>query len=85
MKKLLIFFVCSFLLTFDVKAEVVNPEAVSNFLSRILGQRTTDNGQQLIVTILDENLAQQLKTNSQQPKTNSQMLLLSHLKTENLV
>ena len=41
MKKLLIFFVCSFLLTFDVKAEVVNPEAVSNFLSRILGQRTT--------------------------------------------
>ena len=67
MKKLLIFFVCSFLLTFDVKAEVVNPEAVSNFLSRILGQRTTDNGQQLIVTILDENLAQQLTANSQQP------------------
>ena len=67
MKKLLVFFVCSFLLTFDVKAEVVNPEAVSNFLSRILGQRTTDNGQQLIVTILDENLAQQLKVNSQQP------------------
>ena len=67
MKKLLIFFVCSFLLTFDVKAEVVNPEAVSNFLSRILGQRTTDKGQQLIVTILDENLAQQLTANSQQP------------------
>ena len=72
MKKLLIFFVCSFLLTFDVKAEVVNPEAVSNFLSRILGQRTTDNGQQLIVTILDENLAQQLKANSQQPTAKNQ-------------
>ena len=67
MKKLLIFFVCSFLLTFDVKAEVINPEAVSNFLSRILGQRTTDNGQQLIVTILDKNITQTPTANSQQP------------------
>ena len=67
MKKLLIFFVCSFLLTFDVKAEVVNPEAVSNFLNRILGQRTTDNGQQLIVTILDKNITQTPTANSQQP------------------
>ena len=58
MKKLLFFFVCSFLLTFDVKAEGINPEAVSNFLSRILGQRTTDTGQQLIVTILDKNITQ---------------------------
>ena len=67
MKKLLIFFVCSFLLTFDVKAEVVNPEAVSNFLNRILGQRTTDNGQQLIVTILDKNITQTPTAKRQQP------------------
>ena len=67
MKKLLIFFVCSFLLTFDVKAEVVNPEAVSNFLSRILGKRTTDNGQQLIVTILDKNITQTPTAKRQQP------------------
>ena len=72
MKKTLLYLICLFLLTFDVKAEVVNPEAVSNFLSRILGQRTTDNGQQLIVTILDENLAQQLKANSQQPTAKNQ-------------
>ena len=72
MKKLLIFFVCSFLLTFDVKAEVVNPEAVSNFLNRILGQRTTDNGQQLIVTILDKNITQTPTANSQQLTANSQ-------------
>lgn len=72
MKKTLLYLICLFLLTFDVKAEVVNPEAVSNFLSRILGQQPTDNGQQLIVTILDENLAQQLIANSQQLKANSQ-------------
>ena len=72
MKKTLLYLICLFLLTFDVKAEVVNPEAVSNFLSRILGQRTTDNGQQLIVTILDENLAQQLIANSQQPTAKNQ-------------
>ena len=65
MKKLLVSLICLFLLTFDVKAEVVNPEAVSNFLNRILGQQTTDNGQQLIVTILDENLVQTPTANSQ--------------------
>ena len=65
MKKILVSLLCLFLLTFDVKAEVVNPEAVSNFLSRIIGQRTTDNGQQLIFTILDENIVQQPIANSQ--------------------
>ena len=72
MKKILFSILCLFLLTFDVKAEVVNPEAVSNLLSRILCQRTTDNGQQLIVTILDENLAQQPTANSQQPTAKNQ-------------
>ena len=67
MKKILVSLLCLFLLTFDVKAEVVNPEAVSNFLSRILGQQTTDNGQQLIVTILDENLVQKTKDKSLNP------------------
>ena len=67
MKKLLIFSICLFLLTFDVKSEVVNHEAVSNFLSRIIGQQSTDNGQQLIVTILDKNITQTPTANSQQP------------------
>ncbi len=62
MKRLFLYLICLFLLTFDVKAEVINPEAVTDFLNRILGQQTTDNGQQLIVTILDENLAQQPDT-----------------------
>ena len=85
MKKLLIFFVCSFLLTFDVKAEVVNPETVSNFLNRILGQRTTDNGQQLIVAILDKNITQTPTVKRQQPNANSQMPSSSLLKTVSLV
>ena len=72
MKKLLIFFVCSFLLTFDVKAEVVNPETVSNFLSRILGQQSTANGQQPILTILDENLVQQSTVKGQWSTVNAQ-------------
>ena len=67
MKKILVSLLCLFLLTFDVKAEVVNPEAVTNLLSRILGQRTTDNGQQLILTILDENLVQKSKDKSLNP------------------
>ncbi|MBO5855006.1 MAG: alpha-N-acetylglucosaminidase N-terminal domain-containing protein, partial [Bacteroidales bacterium] len=67
MKKLLVSLICLFLLTFDVKAEVVNPEAVSNFLDRIFCQQPTANSQQLILTILDENLVQQPKANSQQP------------------
>ena len=46
MKKILVSLLCLFLLTFDVKSEVINPAAVTNLLDRILGQRTTDNGQQ---------------------------------------
>ena len=67
MKKILVSLLCFFLLTFDIKAEVVNPETVTNLLSRILGQRSTDNGQQLIVTILDENLVQKTKDKSLNP------------------
>ena len=59
MKKILVSLLCLFLLTFDVKAEVVNPEAVSNFLDRIFCQQPTANSQQPILTILDENLVQQ--------------------------
>ena len=59
MKKLLVSLICLFLLTFNVKAEVVNPEAVSNFLDRIFCQQPTANSQQPILTILDENLVQQ--------------------------
>ena len=72
MKKILVSLLCLFLLIFDVKAEVVNPEAVSNFLNRILGQRTIDNGQQLIVTILDKNISQTPTAKRQQPITNGQ-------------
>ena len=69
MKKILVSLLCLFLLTFEVKSEVINPAAVTNLLDRILGQRTTDNGQQLIVTILDENITQTPTANSQQPDT----------------
>ena len=49
---------CLFLLTFDVFANQ-SEKVIDDFLSRILGQQTTDNGQQLIVTILDESFGQQ--------------------------
>ena len=49
---------CLFLLTFDVFANS-SEKVISDFLSRILGQQTTDNGQELIVTILDESFGQQ--------------------------
>ena len=59
---------CLFLLTFDVFADSLNTseKVINDFLSRVLGQQTTDNGQQLIVTVLDENLGQQTTDNSQQ-------------------
>ena len=71
MKKILFSILCLFLLTFDVKAEVINPEAVTDFLNRIFGQQTTINGQQPILTILDENLDQQSMVNSQWSIANS--------------
>ena len=67
MKKLLVSLICLFLLTFEIKAEVINPEGVTNLLDRIFCQQSTDNGQQLIVTVLDENLVQRPTANSQQP------------------
>ena len=78
---------CLFLLTFDVFADTLNSseKVINDFISRILSQQPIANSQQPIITILDESLVQQPTANSQQPKTNSQMLLLSHLKTENLV
>ena len=59
---------CLFLLSFDVFADSLNTseKVINDFLSRVLGQQTTDNGQQLIVTVLDENLGQQTTDNSQQ-------------------
>ena len=78
MKKILFSILCLFLLTFDVKAEVINPEAVTDFLNRIFGQQITINGQQPILTILDENL-------NQQSMVKIQMFLLSHQKTANPV
>ena len=59
---------CLFLLSFDVFADSLNSseKVINDFLSRVLGQQTTDNGQQLIVTVLDENLGQQTTDNSQQ-------------------
>ena len=59
---------CLFLLSFDVFADSLNTseKVINDFLSRVLGQQTTDKSQQLIVTVLDENLGQQTTDNSQQ-------------------
>ena len=69
MKKILVSLLCLFLLTFDVFADSLNSseKVINDFISRIFGQRSTDNGQQPILTILDENLDQQPKANIQQP------------------
>ncbi len=58
MKKLLVSLICLFLLTFEVKAEVINPEAVTNLLDRIFCQQSIANSQQPILTVLDESLGQ---------------------------
>ena len=55
MKKILVSLLCFFLLTFDVFANS-SEKVISDFLSRILGQQSMVNGQELIVTILDENI-----------------------------
>ena len=59
---------CLFLLSFDVFADSLNSseKVINDFLYRVLGQQSTDNGQQSIVTILDESLGQQTTDNSQQ-------------------
>ena len=71
MKKSLLFFICLFLLTFDVDAVCsdtsnVSERIISEFLSRIIVQEPTANSQLPILTILDENLVQQPIANSQQ-------------------
>ncbi len=70
MKKILVSLLCLFLLTFDVLADPLNSseKVINDFLSRILGQQSTDNGQQPILTVLDENLGQQPMANGQQPE-----------------
>ncbi len=58
MRKILIFIICLFLLTFDIFANTTNTKAIDDFLNRIFNQQPIANSQPPILTILDETLVQ---------------------------